>query len=88
MTIYAYPSLVEVIWHDTTGYHQWFESEGWSDKEPLVVRTVGYLAQKNKLMVQLVTSMRDDGVAGDLFIIPRGAVVQIRKLGDFIEGEK
>ena len=80
MTIYGQPDLVEVIWHDTTGYHQWFTSEDWSINAPMVVRTVGFMVQKNRTMVQLVMSVRDDGGVGDLYIIPRGCVKHIKKL--------
>jgi len=87
MTIYAHPPLVEVLWHDTSGHHKWFDSEGWGDIEPIVVRTMGYMVQKNKIMVRLCMSVRDDSIIGDLMVIPRGCVVHIKKLGDFMDGE-
>lgn len=87
MTVYAHPDLVEIIWHDAAGHHKWFETEGWGDKFPIMVRTVGYMVQKNKEMVQLCMSVRDDSIIGDLFIIPAGCVKNIKVLGKFKESK-
>jgi len=81
--IYRYPPLVEIEWDDACGHSKWFDLEGWSDKLPIRIRTIGFMLQKTKVMIQLAGSMRKNGIVGDLFIIPAGCVVNIRKLKDF-----
>ena len=81
--IYGQPPLVEVIWHDATGYNQWFEGSDWDTKMPMIIRTLGYMVQKDKTMVKLVMSIRDDGGIGDMFIIPRGCVKHIKILANW-----
>lgn len=86
--IYNPPPLVEVIWRDTAGWNGWDTEEKWREREPMIIRTLGYLIEKTRGSVKLAMDYRADDVPGCICCIPRGCVVQIRELEPFLkEGE-
>ena len=86
--IYDSPPLVEVIWNDTTGWSGWFEQDEWVKKEMMPVRSVGFMLEKTRKLVRISMDYRADGIAGCVCAIPRGTVVQIRELEQFLKEEE
>jgi hypothetical protein len=52
--------IVEVEWMDANTRGGWSPHEYYKDHAPAAARTVGYLLEKNKLFITVVTTQADD----------------------------
>lgn len=70
-------SLVEVQWLDAVGYI----GEELENAKPAKCITFGKLVSSAKLSIVIASSLYEDGT-GDFTVVPRGMLLQIRRIND------
>lgn len=76
---------VEVEWVDAATTGGWREKRFYAAREPKLVRTMGYVARRDRKAVVLVQSMgknedRYEGDMSDSMVVPAECVRRIRRL--------
>jgi hypothetical protein len=80
------PKMVMVVWEDITEYAGEWKSYGeMSDVQPAKVCNIGFIVAEDARRIILTSYLTDDGEdgweGGTPVVIPRGCVVQVKRLG-------
>lgn len=70
--------IVEVDWVDITSRQNWEDIEDALTFEPVLIKTVGYLLNKDAKNIRLVMSQSNDMGVAIVKIIPLGVVRKIK----------
>lgn len=70
-----------VTWNDSATRGRWAGREEYSTERPILIRSTGFVLEKNSEFITLVQSESDNGLVSDSVVIPQGCVIQYTVLG-------
>lgn len=70
---------VVVEWLDATGMHGWFDPAQ-TDPCPIRIMSVGYLVERTKKQLVMISSYTEQGMYGDYLVIPAPWIVRVKRL--------